>query len=108
MNIPRKLIQSSPANWQKQNGIRRRVAEHHNSELWSRLLVFAHGHFQSAFGYGSVWGVKNGTQIGGHIAAHFHTRHKVAGILLHMKLAPLPGNSGQSGLPCEPFMGIPP
>jgi hypothetical protein len=53
---------------------------------------------KSPVGFRSVWGVINGLQIASHIVAHFYAGHIVAGVLLQVKLAALPENTGKEGL----------
>lgn len=52
---------------------------------------------QAAVGFATIAGFKDDAQITGHRAAHLKPRDIMAGILLQVKLAALPGHAGEAG-----------
>ena len=64
-------------------------------EVGDRLLIFFHDRFEPALGFGQIGRIENGAQGGGDFRPQMDFGHEGHGVLLQVKLAALPGDTGK-------------
>jgi hypothetical protein len=72
------------------------------------MSIYLYDFIQISFCRGTIRGIEDGTEDFSHFAAHSLPGHVGTGILLQVKLASLPGNTGKDGDPSgfQPLVGI--